>query len=265
VTILRRFVRDRRRSLFGWAAGISAYILLNNAFFPSFKEEEGLTDLTENLPDSVKALFGFSEVVPIDTPAGYLQAQVFSQLPIFLLIFAISVGTRALVASEEDGTLELLLANPVSRARAAVERLAGFVILTFALGFATTGVTLATAPAFELVEGVSIPGYAAASFGALTLALLFGALAFGVGAATGRRSLALTVAGGTAVATYTLNGLAGSVDAAAPLRFFTPWHWYLGRNMLAQGIAVEALVLPVLLATVFAAIGRFAFQHRDLR
>jgi ABC-2 type transport system permease protein len=110
-----------------------------------------------------------------------------------------------------------------------------------------------------------MPGYLAATWGTIALGLLFGSLAFAVGAGTGRRSLALTVASAVAVATYTLNGLAGSVKAAHGLRFLSPFHWFLGRNMLAQGIAPEGLTLPIAFAAVFAVVGIWRFLRRDLR
>ena len=263
--ILRRFIKDRRRSVMGWCLGISAYILLQNAFYPSFKDQADLTKLFEDLPESVKVLFGLSDAVPLTSPPGWLWGQVFSLLPVLLIIFAVSLGARALVTSEEDGTLELLLSNPVTRERTASERYAAFVVLTFVVGLVSAAVTLGTAPLLQLMDGVSLPGYTAATFGTIGLALLFGSLSFGVGALTGRRSLALSVAAAVGVATYTINGLSGSVQAARPLRFVSPFHWFLGRNMLAQGVAVEALLAPVAFALLFAAVGYWFFLRRDLR
>lgn len=262
--ILRRFVKDRRRGVVGWSVSIAAFLLLQNAFYPSFKDQPDLASLFEDLPDTAKALFGISDAVPLTSPPGWLQGQVFAILPVLVAIYAISQGVRALATSEEDGTLELLLSNPVRRSQVAMQRLWGFVVLVFGVTVASSAFTLATVPVLQLTEGVSLPGYAAATFGTAALGLLFGSLAFAVGAFTGRRSLALSIAAGVTVATYTINGLAGSVEAAHPLRFVSPFHWFLGRNMLAQGIAWEALTLPVAFAALFAAAGVWGFGRRDL-
>ena len=265
MTILRRFAKDRRRSVVGWFIGISAYVLLQNAFYPSMKDQPDLSRLMEDLPEGVKAMFGLSGDVPLISPAGWLQGQVFSLMPVLLIIFAISLGARALATSEEDGTLELLLANPVRRQRVAAERLGALTVLTVVLGAAASAFTLATAPLLQLTEGVSMPGYMAATWGMIGLGLLFGALSFAVGAFTGRRSLAIGVSAAAAVATYTINGLAQSVQAARGLRFFSPFYWFLSRNMLAQGVAIEAMLLPIAFAALFAAVGYFGFLGRDLR
>lgn len=263
--VFRRFVRDRRRSAVGWSIGLAVYILSQNAFYPSFKEQPGFAELFENMPEAMKSLFGISDMVPLTSPPGWIQSQVFSLLPVLMAIFAISLGTRALATSEEDGTLELLLSNPVPRWRVAAERLAGLVVLSMVVGLAASIVTLATAPVLQLIEGVSIPGFFAASWGAVAVALLFGALAFGVGGLTGRRSLAIGIPAILAVGTYMINGLASSVEAAHPLRLLSPFHWYLGRNMLAQGVAIEAMLLPAGFAAAFAAMGLWGFLRRDIR
>ena len=60
-------------------------------------------------------------------------------------------------------------------------------------------------------------------------------------------------------------GLLALSDAVQPLPFVSPWHWYLGRNMLAHGVAPDAIVVPLLLSAVVFAAGAAAFLRRDLR
>ena len=45
-------------------------------------------------------------------------------VPLLLLIAAIGAGARATAGEEERGTLDLLLANPISRRRLVLEKLA---------------------------------------------------------------------------------------------------------------------------------------------
>lgn len=68
-----------------------------------------------------------------------------------------------------------------------------------------------------------------------------------------------------AVAGYLVQSLLGLTDALRPLRFLTPWHWYLERNMLAEGAAPAAVVIPVLVSAVLLGVGWAAFLRRDLR
>lgn len=263
--IARRFERDRRRGFGGWSIGVAAMVLVSASIFPSVKGDESFDDLINDLPESIKALVGSSSV-PFSTAAGYLNGRLFASLaPLLLVIYAISLGTRALGASEEDGTLELLLANPVTRGRVYAERGTGALVLLAGLTAMLFVSVLVLGPLFGLLDGVSIPGLAAASGGAGMLGLLFGSLAFCVGALTGRRSTALAVATVAAVATYLLYSLSAVGGAAHSLRFVTPWYWYLSRNMLVDGVPLEPFLAPLAVTAIFVAVGAVRFAGRDLR
>jgi ABC-2 type transport system permease protein len=101
--------------------------------------------------------------------------------------------------------------------------------------------------------------------GVASLALLHTVLAFAIGAARGHRAPALAAAATVAVAGYMLEGLLAVTDALRPLRFVSPWHWYLERNALVEGTTVQATLLPVLVAAVVAGLSAWRFERRDLR
>jgi ABC-2 type transport system permease protein len=185
-------------------------------------------------------------------------------LPLLLLIFGIGLGAGAIAGSEQDGTLELLLANPVTRQRVAVERYAASMALLAALSVVFMVGLLATGAPFGALQDVSLVGALAATVGAFGLGALHATIAFTTGAITGRRSHAVGAAAAIAVAGYLVQGLLGVSEALQLIRFVTPWHWYLGRNMLAQGIAPDAIVVPLLLSLVLFAVGVVLFDRRDL-
>ena len=121
--IAARFERDRRVANLAWAAGIVAVVALTASLWPSIEGSDSFDDVIDDLPDSVKALIGAQAGVSLGTPAGYLNARVFATLlPVLLTVYGIGVGARAIAGGEQDGTLELILTNPVSRVRVATER-----------------------------------------------------------------------------------------------------------------------------------------------
>ena len=264
--VAARLVRDRRRSLLWWSVGIVALVLFTVSLYPSLKGEESLNEVIEQMPEALRSMFGMDTAIPLTSPPGYLQGRLFgSLLPLILIVFGIGLGARSIAGSEQDGTLELLLANPVTRGTVVVERYLAMVAMIAGLTavFAVSLVVLA-AP-FDALEGVPASGLAGAVAGTFGITLLHATLAYGVGAATGRRALALSSATVVAVVGYLLQGLVGLSDAIHPLRLVSPWHWYLGRNMLAQGVAPDALVVPLVLSVVIFAAGAGAFLRRDLR
>lgn len=266
MTVFSRAVRDRRRGLVGWTVGIVALVLFTVALYPTIESNADFERVAEQLPPAMRAMFGFDDAVPLTSAPGYLQTRLFSSLlPLLLLVFAIGAGARAIGGSEEDGTLELLLMNPVTRRQVVIARFASVVALVTVLTLVSFVAIAVLALPFGALDDVSVPGLVAASAGAGLLALLHGSIAFTVGALAGRRAIALAVATAVAVAGYLVHGLIGSTDALDSMRFAVPWHWYLGRNMLAQGVAVESLLVPPVLCLVLVIAAAAAFQRRDLR
>lgn len=199
--------------------------------------------------------------VRISSAPGYLQGRYFGLVPVLLLIFGIGLGASAIGGSEEDGTLELLLSNPVSRRRVALERLAGVIVLVGLLGATATISVLALAPLVGLLDGVRVANVVAAT----ALALVHASIAFAVGAVTGRRGHAVAVATVVAVSGHLLQGLLAVSDAAQSLRWLSPWYWYLRGNVVLNGPGPEAFLLPLAILVLVAAAGTIQFESRDLR
>jgi ABC-2 type transport system permease protein len=266
VIVLKRLVIDRWRTFLWWALGIFLYVLSNNAIYPSVKKVPGIEDMMKNMPQGLRNMLGSSELIPITSPAGYQQARLFALIvPLLLVIYAIGVGAYAIGGSEEDGTLELVLSNPVSRARVLFERYGAFVLLLGGLGAVATVSIVGLSPPFGLLDGVSVAGLLATCGAATFIGLLHGSIAFAVGAIAGRRAIGIAVATVVAVAGNLMNILSSSSESVRVLRLFTPWHWYGGRNMLAQGVALESLLLPLGLSALLAGLAYWVFGRRDLR
>lgn len=264
--VARRFLLDRRRSFVWWVVGVVAMVAFTAALWPSIRGQEEFEELIEGLPEGLKALFGSGEGIAFTTAPGYLHSRLFSSLfPLLLLVFGIGLGVRAVGGAEEDGTLELVLAHPVTRTRLVAERFAAVVLLVTGLTLSGTLALLAVAPLVGLLDGVSLGRMLVASLALLGLALLYTSLSFALGCVFGRRGPALGIAGGVAVATYLVQSLIAATDVLDVSRFFSPWHWYLDRNLLAGDATLAATVLPLLLAAAFALAGGWRFLRRDLR
>ena len=140
--VIARFLRDTRRSTAWWALGMVALVVFTVAFYPSVKGNEAFDQVFEDLPQAVRSLVGAQEGVPLTSPPGYLHGRLFSvMVPVLLVTLGIGLGARAIGGSEGDGTLELLLAQPVTRSRVVAERY-GAVVAVLAAVSATLTVSL---------------------------------------------------------------------------------------------------------------------------
>ena len=104
-------------------------------------------------------------------------------VPLLLLVAAIGAGAGAIAGEEERGTLELLLANPVSRTKVVLEKSVALVAEIAGLGFVLWLALLVGALLTSM--DISAGHLAAATLSAVLLALAYGAIALLLGAATG--------------------------------------------------------------------------------
>jgi ABC-2 type transport system permease protein len=264
--VAARLVRDRRWSTLWWALSFIALTLFTVALYPSIKDQPSFDELLTDLPDAFRSVIGYDPAVPLRSPAGYLQARLFSTLaPLLAVVFGIGAGARAIGGSEEAGTLELLLANPVTRGRVLLERyLASFGLLAGLV--AVFGLALlALGPPFGALEGVPTGNVVAACAAVFALGLLHGSLAFAVGAVVGRRGVAVALSTAVAVAGYLVETVLAAAGDLGTLRQLSPWQWYLDRNLLAEGAAPAAVLLPLVISAILAAAAWTIFRQRDLR
>jgi ABC-2 type transport system permease protein len=234
--------------------------------YPAIRDNAELDKTFQGLPPSVQAVLGLDPANALTSPVGYLNSQFYANLfPIILLVFSIGLAAWAIAGDEAAGMLELLLANPISRVRLAIER-AAFLVFMLALLTAVALVALVLlAPRVGLTKGLSIEHIVAATVATALMSLVFAAVAFAAGASTGNRSLAISLASAIAAAGFVVEGLGAQVKLLQPVREISPWHWLLYSEPLRNGWAPEAWLLPLGVALVLMAFGVAVFVRRDLR
>ena len=265
--VATRAFRDRTRTLLWWSIAVSAMVLLIASMFPSIAGNEALEKMFDDMPAAVKMLAGAPEGISIVSPAGYLHSKLFAlTLPLLLMIFGIGIGAHAIGGSEDDGTLELLLSNPVTRVRVAVERFVAMLALMSVLAIVAAVTMIATN--MIVGEGLDdIPvGRTVAAVGASTcVAMVHASIAFAAGCVLGRRTPAIAVAAGLAVAGYMIEGLTATSNGLQFLGAPSPWHWYLDGVIIVDGPSMASIVLPLAVSAALAIVGIAVFVRRDLR
>ena len=264
--VLTQAVRRRRAGLLWWSLGLAGVVGLLAVAYPTVRDNHELDKTFAGLPPGVQGLLGLGGQITLTSPVGYLNSQFFANLlPVMLLVFAVGVAAWAISGDEAAGTLELLLANPISRARVAAERAGALVLLLATLTAVSAAALIASTPAVGLDKGLPAGRLLAASVACALLALVYAAVAFAVGAATGSRPVAVATASALAVAGFVVQGLAQQVPALRPVRAASPWHWLLAGDPLQAGLAWRSWVLPLAVTAVLVVLGTVRFQHRDLR
>ncbi len=256
--VFRKTVRDQRRALVGWGAGVAVMVLLIAALWPSVRDMFD-EQLLAAFPEEMRRLFAIEQMV---TGAGFLNVEIFSILmPALFIAYGIGRGARLVAGEEQDGTLEVVVVSPVSRTRILLDKAAGL-----AVGIVGLGVVLFAAVmlgSFVVDMGVPV-GHAAV--GALAMVLIgvqHGVLALAVGAATGRRGLAIAVAATVAVAGYVLHVMGALVDEVEPWQPLSPFTQAIAEGPVSGTVPLSFLWLA-LAAVVFLAAAVPLFHRRDV-
>ncbi len=263
-SVFAKSLRDRRRSFVWWVVGMFGYLLLLSSAWPTLQQQrQELSRLLENYPESLLAVFGIGRGDDLFTPAGFLDAQIYGWLvPLVFLIVGIGFGSAAIAGEEERKTMDLLLANPLTRSSVVVHKLLAMAVLLAGLGLVLFGATWAGAALVGM--DIGLDRLAAGATSGTLLGWVFGALALAIGCATGRRGLALGVAAGLGVVAFLANSLWEIMGELEPARRASPFYYYASGEPLVNGLNWWHAGVLAGLAILFGVLGVFAFRGRDV-
>ena len=260
-SVLLKTLYDQRRALLAWVVSLVLLVAMYVAIWPSIKNEPAMSDFLNRMPEAFRSLFAASGA-DMSTPVGYIQIELMSFLgPLIVIMYAVVGGSAAVAGEEDRHTLDLLLANPVSRARIVLEKAAAMTLGTFALA-AVTGAAL-------LLEGswadmnLPVDGVVAAMLHMALLGLVFGALALAIGAGFGQASVSRAVPAVIAVVAYVVNGLAPQVSWLRPARKLSPFYQFNGHDPLRNGVSATAVLVSVATVVVLVTLAVIGFRRRD--
>lgn len=261
--VFSKSLRDLRRSFLWWTLGLAGYVALIASVYPTIRDNRDLDRLVESYPEALKAFIAFGGQFDITSAAGYLGSELFSfMMPALFLVASVGHGAGTLGGEEERGTLDLLLATPLSRRRIALEKLAAMCVELAGLGVVLWLALWLGASAFTMeISGAHL---ASATAVLVVLAIAYGAIAFMLAAATGRKALAIGLTVAVAVGAYLVNSLAPLVDALEPFQKATPFYHYVAGDPLHRGLDPWHTLFLVAVALVAAAVGVILFDRRDL-
>ncbi|MGK5518182.1 ABC transporter permease subunit [Micromonospora sp. URMC 107] len=257
--VLTKTLSDDRRVLAGWTVGATLAAIAYASFYPQISGGQ-MAEAVAGYPEALREAFRLDDLT---SAAGYLGSSVFGLiLPLIAMFYGAATGARAIAGDEESGRLDLILAHPVSRTRLVLHRFGALSAGALVIAFAIFLGMLAIRGSAKLTD-VTVTEFAAQCLNLALLGIVFGALAIGIGAATGRRGLVFTITAGTGVIAYALHTFAGQLGADSG-RLLSPFHYYIGGEPLDNGMqwADASVLLGVALALV--AVGTVWFNRRDL-
>ncbi len=260
-TFFSKTLYQKRWMTLAWVLGGAALAGFTLAFFPTFKDSN-LAETLNKLPAQLSSLVGGLD--SFNTVTGYVGEQLFNlRLPLLTIILAISIFTNLTASDETTGTTAEQLTLPIARSRLLIEKYAAAVTIITLVNAAYIVAILTTLHLIH--ESLSLPHLLATTFETWLLALVFGALAFALGAATGSKGLTIGVASYVAFQSYLLTSLAAGVESLKDFDYLSPFHYYRPGEIMKHGLQWDNAFILIAFTVIFSLIGWLAFRRRDLK
>jgi ABC-2 type transport system permease protein len=253
-------LHEKRWWMVFWSLGVIGMSLLMMSFYHSFSGGQ-FDEALKNLPKSFQGIIG--NMASLKTVPGYVSQEVFAlRVPLLTLIMGIILYTGVLAGDENEGTLQSLLAQPVSRLRVFLEKLLAAMVVSFIIcGAAFIGVWIGL---LLIHEQMSLLRLFQAVVGAWLLVFMFGSLGFAIGAITGKRGIAGSVTGLLTFGSYLLSSFAPSVALIEKIDKYFPFHYYNNPAIAVNGLKGSNVLLMVSVSGLLLIIAAVIFTKRDI-
>jgi ABC-2 type transport system permease protein len=257
-TVYLKSLRDR---LLGVSVGVVALFLTAWMGLWAYSGVDGADTYLASMPDAFVDLLGITRE---SGTAGLMMSMMFSFMGAFVLGgLAVSIGASALAGEERDGTMNVLATAPRSRARLHASKAAAYLTLVI-VGSAAASVSYWVAA--QLVGAdVGTLNLTAATIHLTVVMLVYGTLAFAIGAATGNRATASGIATGLLIVSFLAAGLLPLVSGWENVAKIFPWYYIDGPSPLINGTNWAQVGILAAVCVALLVVGGIAFRRRDLQ
>ncbi|MGB7538913.1 MAG: ABC transporter permease subunit [Anaerolineales bacterium] len=263
IPIISNSLSRFRGQILGWGLSLGSLAALMTLFYDTIAEQkDNYLKLMANYPKEMLAFFSTGSVMEMFTPSGYLNIEFFSYMTIIIGIFVVLAGSGLLAGDEENGTLDLILAHPVSRSVLFAGRSLAFLIATIAILAITWLGFVAVVP--RTMMDVSAGDLALPLVSLFGILAIFGSLSLLLSMLLPARRLAAMTSGILLVACYFINALAQIDDVLEPIAKLLPFRYYQG-GLAIDGMKWGQWAAMLAVSALFVIAAGWRFERRDIR
>ncbi len=256
--LLRVELRARTKGMIGWSLGLIVFGAVYITVYPEVAKQMG--DLG-SLP--IYEVLGMNFV----NFESYIASVVINFLPILLGIYAIITSTGTLAGEEDQGTLELVMAQPVSRSAILSAK-------AISIGVAILVVLLFAASADALLyAAVKASGNADVSpwrlffvvFSAWPITMAIAMIGLFFSAFVPKRRTAAMIAGVILVISYFGETLSGMVHSLEGVRFLSIFNYFDSTAaVFRDGVKAVDVIVLLAIALLFFCLALLSFNARNV-
>ncbi|MDD5342505.1 MAG: ABC transporter permease subunit [Patescibacteria group bacterium] len=263
-SLITRFFKDRRVSLLVYCVAGIGFLEMYVAIYPSISSQAArFNELFASYPQEFLKAFGIDRL-DMSTLENYIAMEHFSMIwPLMLVIFMISIAGGALAGEIDRGTIELLLARPISRLKLFIGRyLYGFIALVIFI-LATVFTVIPLAEMHKVTYDAD--RYLIISILGLFFGLAVFSLSMLVSALFSERGRVSMIMGGSLVLMYVLNVVASLKENLSDLKYLSFFHYFDAQSALTKGelnwTSIWVFAGIIIVSTI---IGAMVWKRRDV-
>lgn len=263
-TLFLRTIKDRRLILGIYIIAICAFLLMHISIFPSFSGQQAQFDqILKTMPEGVAKAFNLQDY-NLSVFESYISTEEFSLIwPILLLIMSISFAGGMIAAEIEKGTIEILLAQPITRAKFFTSRYLAGLSLIAAYIVVTIIVTIILAKLFGI--SLQLSHYPPLALSGFLFAWAMYAIATLFSAIFSDKGKVYFISAGLLVLMYALNIVSGLKTNLDKIKYFSFFHYYnSGDTLIHNHLDMTGVWVFVIIIVVFSLLGLILFQKRDI-
>ncbi len=265
--IFTKSLRDTRTGTLVWGIGLALIVAVGASQYAQIITGTG-ADRAKLVTEVTKAFQAFSflmgEITSLDSIGGFLTVRILIFIPVMLGLWAAIVAAGLIRGEEQQGSLDVLLSTPHSRASLFRQKVAAlWVAIVVALLLLGIGMAVGILSAGEPLA-VGEVGLTLLNIGAITG--FWAALALLIGQFVLVRRTVSSITGGVLFGTFLLNNMLESLPSLQWLAWFLPFHYYTVSKPIVPGREMEwgAWLVLVALTVGLTLLAGKLFLRRDV-
>jgi len=266
IEVFLRILKDKRFSLIAYCLGAVAVVEMYVGLFPAIKDQaQELNKMMEAFPKGFMEAFGFngSEAL-FSRLESYMSTEYFSFFwPIMVITMMVAFANLMIVSEIERGTIEMSLAQPISRLRLFFTRYIAGVAYFSLFNFVSIFTMILSAKLHNI--SYQVENY----YTIFGISFLFGVTIFSMAcffsAVFSEKGRAMAVSAAILLGMYVINIIASLKDSLENLKYFSIFHYFNPSTVFANNQVVEWSI-PVFVGAIVLFTGAAAlwFNRRDI-
>lgn len=270
MTVFKIEMRILRKPFLIWTIGFSLVVILFMAFFPAMKDEsmQQLMDIEMSaMPAGLLEAFGIGEIASLTQISNYF-GYIMQYMNLAIAIYAMMLGTNALIKEESQGTIEFLYAQPIQREQIIASKIgANFLIISFFVSISYLISLLLFLVLKDSNEAYSslFTDVSTIYLGIYLVALFFLSLGFLLSTLIKSARTAIPLSLAVVFLSFMLGLLSQMIEKISFLEHFSPLQLVMPSTLLHQPVDTWSFILIAALSLLFLILTFFIYRKKDLR